>query len=63
MKATVLQDFTDKHTKIRHEAGSTFEGTAERIKELAARGLVREHEKVEKVATKEKATPTIAKKK
>ncbi|MED4124025.1 hypothetical protein P4641_08555 [Halalkalibacterium halodurans] len=42
MKATVIKRFRDKHTKVVYNQGKTFEGTADRIKELQEKKWVGE---------------------
>jgi hypothetical protein len=57
MKIQVIKPFTDKYTRLRHNAGEEIEITDERAQELTAKGFVSANgapEKIEVKAEKEK---------
>lgn len=54
MKAKVIKEFTDKYTKIRHSVDSVFEGTKERVEELAGKGIVEVEQPKKKSGTNTK---------
>lgn len=41
MKAVVIKPFRDKNTKKFYESGQVYNGTEERVKEIASKGFLR----------------------
>lgn len=41
MQAEVIKGFKDQHTSVRYKIGMTYEGTKERLAELAGLGYVK----------------------